>query len=86
MLTLVTNKKYTQTKQYNTVNTITHITKTPTQLTKQPHITKSTHTHTNTLQNPHIQTHLHITKQVRTNIVQDTHQIKWSQYDQLPSI
>jgi uncharacterized protein (UPF0333 family) len=50
----------------NTVNTSTHITKTPTQLSKHPHITKPTHTHT----------HSHITKQVKTNIVRDTHQIK----------
>ena len=51
--TLVTNKnKHTSRKQYkntvqriqNTVNTSTHITKTP------------THTHTHTLQNPHTQT------------------------------
>jgi len=33
-------------KQYkNTVNTSTHITKTPTQLSKHPNITKPTHTH-----------------------------------------
>jgi len=52
-------------KQYkNTVNTITHITKTPTHLSKYLHITKPTHTHitkpihthTHTLQNPHINT------------------------------
>jgi len=56
-------------KQYkNTVNTSTHITKTPTQLSKQPHI--------HTLQNPHIHTHPHTTKQVKTTAVQDKHQIK----------
>jgi len=51
-------------KQYkNTVHTSIHITKTP------------THTHTHKLQNPHIHTP-HITKQVKTTTVQDTHQIK----------
>ena len=42
-----------------TVNTNTHITKTLTQMSKHPHITKPTHTHTHTLQNPytHIPTH-----------------------------
>jgi hypothetical protein len=57
VLKLVANKnKYKKTKQYkNTVQTIqstentsTHITKTPTQLSKHPHITKPTHTHTHT--------------------------------------
>jgi len=58
----------------NTVNTSTHITKTP------------THTQTHTLQNPHIHTpthykthtyaHPHITKKVKTTTVQDTHQMK----------
>ena len=48
VLTIVTNKnKYTENKQYkNTVHKITHITKTPTQLSKHTHITKPTHTHT----------------------------------------
>ena len=64
-LTLVTNKnKYTQNKLYkNTVQTIqntvrvnesTHITKTPTRLSKHPHITE----------------------EVTTTTVQDTHQMK----------
>jgi len=35
----------------NIVNTSTHINKTPTQLSKHPHITKLTHTHSHTLQN-----------------------------------
>jgi hypothetical protein len=46
-------------------------------LPKHPHITKPTQTHA--LQNPHIQTHTHITKQykttavqIKTNTVQDT--------------
>ena len=43
-------KKTVQTMQY-TLNTRTHITKTPTQLSKHPHVTKPTHTHTLTLQN-----------------------------------
>ena len=60
VLTLVTNKnKYTEKKQYkNTVNTSTHITKTPTQLSKHPHITKPTHTHT------HAHTYIHTYRQV----------------------
>ena len=53
-------KNTVQTKQ-NTVNTSTHITKIPTQLSKHPHITKPTHTHTYTLQNkleqPQYKTH-----------------------------
>jgi hypothetical protein len=72
VLTLVTNKsKYTYKKQHkNTVHTSTHITKTPTQLSEHPHITKPTHTHT------HIYTHPYITKQVKTTTVQDTHRIQ----------
>jgi hypothetical protein len=63
-------------KQYqNTVNTSTHITKTPTQLSKHtlihttthynthaythPHITTPAHTHNHTLQHPHIHTTTH---------------------------
>ena len=51
-------------KQYkNTVNTSTHITKTPTHYKTHtytnPYITKPTHTHTHTLQNPYIQTPTH---------------------------
>jgi len=69
VLTLVRNtNKYTLTKQYkntvqtiqNTVNTSTHITKTPHNCqnthTYNPHITNPIHTHTHTLQNPHIPT------------------------------
>ena len=72
------------------MNTSTHITKTPTQLSEHPHIhttthykthtythtliTKPTHTHTQSLQNPHI--HTHMAKQVKTTTFQDTHQIK----------
>ena len=37
-------------------------------LPKHPHITKPTQTHT--LQNPHIHTHTHITKQYKTTTVQ----------------
>jgi len=50
VLTLLTNKnKYTEKQEYkNTVNTITHITQTPRQLSKHTHITKPTHTHTHT--------------------------------------
>jgi hypothetical protein len=40
-----------------------HITKTPTQLSKHPHHKTNTYTHP------------HITKQVKTTTVQDTHQI-----------
>jgi hypothetical protein len=56
---------------------MTHITKTPTQLSKHPHI----HTHYKT----HTYTHPRITKQVKTIKVQDTHQIKQPQYTQVPS-
>ena len=42
------NNTKTQYTQYKTVNTSTRITKTPTQLSKHPHITKPTHTHTHT--------------------------------------
>ena len=46
-------KQYKNTVQtiQNTVNTSTHITKTPAQLLKHPHITKPTHKHNHTLQN-----------------------------------
>ena len=43
----------------NTVNTSTHITKTPTQLSKHPHIIKPTNTQTHTLQTPYIHTLTH---------------------------
>jgi len=76
VLTLVTNKnKYTKRKQYkNTVNTSTHITKTPTQLSEHPHIQTPTHYKINTYTHPHI--HQNITKQIKTTTVQDTHQMK----------
>jgi len=51
----------------NTVNTSTHITKTPT------HYKTPTYTHTHT--------HPHITKQVKTTTV-----LKWSPYNQVPSV
>jgi len=71
----------------NTVNTrtSTHFTKTHTQLSKLPHIhthlhtivKTPTHTHTPThnCQNSPTYTHPHITKQVKTTTVQDTHQM-----------
>jgi hypothetical protein len=63
----------------NTVNTSTRTTKTPTHykthIYAHPHITKLIHTHTHTLRNPHVYTP-HITKQVKTTRVQDTHEIK----------
>ena len=83
------NTKRAQTIQ-NTVNTSTHITKTPTHYKTHtythPHNAQSIHTHTHTLQNPYIHTpthykkhtctHPHVTKQV-TSTVQDIHQIKF---------
>ena len=54
----------------NTVNRSTHITKTPTQLSKHPHIHTPTHYKTPTYIHPHI------TKQVKTTTVQDTHYMK----------
>jgi len=73
VLTPVTNKnKYTQTKQYkNTVNISTHITRTPTQLSKHPHITKPLHTHTHTLQNPYIHTPTHYKTHTHTHTLQN---------------
>ena len=64
----------------NTVNKSTHITKTPTQLSKHPHIHKSTHYKTHTYAHPNI------TKYVKTTTLPDTHQkkihitIKYPQY------
>ena len=52
------NTKDTVQTIQNTVNTSTHITKTP------------------TLYKTHTYTHPHITKQVKTTTVQDTHQMK----------
>jgi len=74
------NTKRAQTIQ-NTVNTSTHITKTPTHYKTHtythPHNAQSIHTHTHTLQNPHIHTptqctihtytHPHITKPIHTH-------------------
>ena len=69
-------------KYKNAINTSTHITKTPTQLSKHPQITNPTHTQIYTLQNPYIHkptryknhtyTHPHTTRQVITNTIQDT--------------
>jgi hypothetical protein len=88
-------------KQYkNTVKSTTHITKITTHYKTltytHQHITKPVHTHTHTLQIPyvhttthyktHIYTHPHITKQVKTTTLQDTHQIKQSQYNQVSSV
>jgi len=47
---MIRYKNKVQTKQ-NTLNTSTHITKIPTQLSKHLHITKLTHTHNHTLEN-----------------------------------
>jgi len=68
------NPKTVQTIQ-NTVNTSTHITKTPMQLSKHTNITKPTNTHNHTLQKPYIHTptrckthtytHPHVTKQLK---------------------
>jgi predicted P-loop ATPase/GTPase len=41
---------------------------------------------TYTLQNLHTHTHTHIIKQVTTTTVQDTHQKKLSQYNQVPTV
>jgi len=73
----------------NTVNTSTHITKTPTQLSQHPHITKQVKTVTvQSMQNTvntsthitktptQLSQHPHITKQVKTVTVQDIHQMK----------
>ena len=70
--------KYTEKKQYkntvrtiiNSVNANIHITKTLLQLSKHPHIQSPTHYKTHTYTQPHI------TKQVKTTAVQDTHQMK----------
>jgi len=53
-------------KQYkNTVNTSTHITNTPTKLSKHPHITNP-YIHTSIHYKTHSYTNPHITKQVKT--------------------
>jgi len=78
-------KQYKNTVQtiQNTVNTSTHITKTPprykTHIYTHPHITKPTHTHTPTHYKTHTYAHSHITKQVEKATVQDTHQTKYFQ-------
>jgi len=69
-------------KYKNAINTSTHITETPTQLSNQPKISNPTHTQTYTLQNPyvhtptlyknHTYTHPHITRQVIKNTIEDT--------------
>ena len=60
------NNTKTYYKKYNSQLIQVHITKTPTQLSKHSHNTKPTYTHTQT----------HITKQVKTTTVQNTHQLK----------
>ena len=47
---------------------------------------KYTYYHPHNCQNTPIYTHSHITKQVKTTPVQDTHQMKQSQYNQIPSV
>ena len=49
----------------STVKTIQNTVNTSTHITKHPHNCQNTHTYT----------HLHITKQVKSNTVQDTHQM-----------
>jgi hypothetical protein len=73
-----------------TADTSTHVTKTPTQLSKHPHIKKPTHTKTYTLQNPHIHTpthykthtytHPHITKPTHTHTRTLEKKLKQPQY------
>jgi len=51
-------------KQYkNTLNTITHTTKTPTHLSKYPHVTKPTH--------PHITKPIHTPTHKHTDVLQN---------------
>jgi len=64
------NTKNTVQTIQNTVNTSAHVTKTLTHY--------KTHTYT--------RAHSHITKQVKTTTVQDKHQMKWSLYNQVPSV
>jgi len=59
----------------NTVQTIQNTVNTSTPVTKT-----TTHYKTRTYTNPHI------TKQVKTTTVQDTHQMKYSHYSQVPSV
>jgi hypothetical protein len=66
----------TQHKKYKTQQILIHI------LPKQPHNCQNTHIlqiphiHTPTHYKSHTYTHPHITKQVKTTTVQDTHQMK----------
>ena len=55
-------------------------------LPKHPHNCQNTHTLQNLHKHTHTHTHPHITKQVKTTTVQDTQQIKLSQYNQAPSV
>jgi len=72
VLTLVTNK-----------NKYTYINETIQKLSKQ----KYTHyQNTHTIVKTHTYTHPHITKQDKTTTVQDKQQIKYSQYNQVPSL
>ena len=67
------NKQFTRLgkhKRRNVVDTITEVINHYDIKTTHPHITKSKHTHTHTLQNPH--THPHITKSTHTH----THNLK----------
>ena len=91
LITKTPTHTHTHTLQNPHTHARTHThTHTHTHTLQNPHITKPTHTHTHTLQNPHIHTHTHshphITQQVKTTTVQDTHQIKQSQYNQVPSV
>ena len=47
---------------------------------------KHPHTYTPTHYKPHIYTHPHIVKQVKTTAVQDTHQMKLSQHSKVPTV
>ena len=75
-------KQYKNTVQttQNTINTSTHITKTPTQLSLHPHITKPIHTHTHTLQPPPPHTHTHITNPTHTHTHIIQNKLKQSLY------
>ena len=68
------NDTKTPYKQYKTQRIQVHI------LPKHPNIHTPTHYEIDTY------THPHITKQVKTTTVQDTHQMKKSQYNQVPSV
>ena len=68
------NKKNTVQTIQNTVNASTHITKTPTQLSKHQRITKSTH------EKSHTYTHPHITKPIHTHTHTLQNKLKQSLY------